>query len=129
MRHLLAARRATRPTERAAPSSRRAAREHYQKSRALAGSLPEADAGIAETYSARGEDPAQGVGALRAARAALPGDAGLAQLDARLAIAEGDCRRARTRRDALVDARAQRLRARGGARALLDSIDVRAAIR
>lgn len=68
----------------------RAARERYQKSRSLAGSLPEADAGLADTYLIAGENPAEGRIALRTARAALPGDAELARLDARLALAAGD---------------------------------------
>ena len=117
----------------AADSARRtqlagAAREHYQKSRALAGSLPEADAGIAATYLLAGEDPAQGRGALRTARSALPGDAGLTHLDAQLAIAEGDSVAAH-RAATLLVTRARSVSELESARALLDSIDVRAAIR
>ena len=106
----------------------REARDHYQKSRELAGSLPEADAGLAETYLIEGEDPAQGRAALLPARAALPADAELARLDARLAIAEGDSGAAR-RTATLLVTRARSASELEAARALLDQVDVRAAIR
>jgi Flp pilus assembly protein TadD len=104
------------------------AREHYRKSRALARSLPEADAGIAATYLIAGEDPAQGRTALRPALAALPADAALAQLDARLAIAAGDTPAARRTATRLVT-RARTTPELEAARSLLDQIDVQAAIR
>jgi len=126
--HLLAARARDAGDGEARAQLVNAAREHYQKSRSLAGSLPEADAGLAETYLFAGEDPAKGRIALRAARAALPGDAELANLDARLAIAEGDSAAAR-RTATLLVARARSTTELEAARALRDQIDVRAAIR
>jgi tetratricopeptide (TPR) repeat protein len=102
------------------------ARDLYAKSRALAGDLPEADAGLAATYLLAGESPALGREALRSARAALPGDRELARLEVRLAIAAGDSGAARRIAEVLLT------RARGAseletAQALLDQIGVRAA--
>jgi Flp pilus assembly protein TadD len=106
----------------------REAREHYQRARELAGVLPEADEGLAETYLLPGEDPALGRAPLRAARAALPGDAELMRLDARLSIAQGDAEAARRTASVLL-ARARTASEIEAARSLLDQIDVRAAIR
>ena len=126
--HLLAARAGNTADGARRAELAREAREHYAKSRMLAGSLPEADAGLAATYLLAGEDPAQGRAALRAARAVLPGDVELARLDARLAIAEGDRGAARLSAT-LVLSHARSASELEAAHALLDQIDVRAAIR
>jgi len=126
--HLLVARaRETADDARRAELAREA-REHYARSAALAGAVPEADAGLAATYLLAGEDPAQGRAPLRRARSALPGDAELARLDARLAISGGDPEAARRIAIQLV-ARARSAPELEAARSLLDQIDLRAAIR
>lgn len=104
----------------------REARDHYEKSRALAGALPEADAGLAATYLLAGEDFAHGRESLRAARAALPGDPELARLEVQFAIAAGESDAAR-RTAALLLTRARGDSELEAARALLDQIGVRAA--
>ena len=104
----------------------REARTHYGRSRAIAGALPEADAGLAATYLLAGEDPAQGRESLRAARAALPGDSELARLEVQFASAAGEPDTAR-RTATLLLTRARGASELEAARALLDQIGVRAA--
>jgi len=104
----------------------REARGHYEKSRALAGALPEADAGLAATYLLAGEDRTQGRKLLRTARAALPGDRELARLEVQFAIAAGESDAAR-RTAVLLLTRARDTSELEAAQALLDQIEVRAA--
>jgi hypothetical protein len=104
----------------------REARDHYERSRALPGALPEADAGLAASYLLAGEDPAQGREPLRAARAALPGDPELARVEVQFALATGDSDAAR-RTAALLLTRARDASELEAARALLDQTGVRAA--
>jgi Tfp pilus assembly protein PilF len=103
----------------------RDARDHYQRSLALAGSLPEAHVGLARSYLVEGEDPSAGLASWSAAHELLPGDAAIDALGVELALARGDQAEAH-RIAARLSARARGTTEVAAADALLARIDARA---
>ena len=103
----------------------RDARDHYQRSLALAGSLPEAYAGLARTHLIDGEDADAATQSWESAHELLPGDAALESLGVELALARGDRDEAR-RLASRLHTRARGTTEVADADALLGRIDARA---